>query len=171
MCLKMTKQKSKGFILGALYKARRKGKPLRLQYAGNGRFHCDGKVFYADILRRGIFETAIFSDPDFDAIFSETDITQAQENATFRVRPGRTLADCNTDGERQDLVTEYIAEHTSGAVSHPSLIRVFGKEVTTVCNGMTANGTLEKFRKKNIGGGANTYYKLSETERKRRMVQ
>lgn len=164
----MTKQKNKGFILGALYKTHHNGKPLRLQYAGNGRFHCDGKVFYADILRRGVFETAII--PDCDAIFSETDAAQTQESATFRVRPGRTLADCSTDGERQDLVTGYIAEHTSGAVSHSNLIHAFGKEITAICNDMVASGTLEKFRKKNTSGGANAYYKLSETERKRRMT-
>jgi hypothetical protein len=160
----MTQKKSKGFIVGAMYKTHCKGKPMSMQYAGNGRFHCDGKVYYADILKRGVFdETAII--PDCDAIFSETDITQAQESATFRVRPGRTLADCSTDGEKQELVTEYIAEHTGGAVSHSSLIRVFGKEITTVCNDMVANGTLGKYRKKNIGGGNNAYYALPDSKK------
>ena len=167
----MRKPKSKGFILGAMYKTHCKCKPMSMQYAGNGRFHCDGKVFYANILKRSIFETAIFSDPDLDAIFSETDIMQTQENATFRVRFNRTLADCSTDGEKQGLVTEYITEHTGGAVSHSSLIRVFGKEITTVCNDMVANGMLERFRKKNIGGGSNAYYALPGNKAKGRDVE
>jgi hypothetical protein len=162
----MTPKKSKGFIVGAMYKTHCKNKPMSMQYVGNGRFHCDGKVFYANILKRSIFETAIFSNPDLDAIFSETDVMQTQENATFRIRFNRTLADCSTDGEKQELVTEYIAEHTGGAVSHSSLIRVFGKEITTVCNDMVANGTLGKYRKKNISGGNNAYYALPDSKAK-----
>jgi hypothetical protein len=120
-----------------------------------------GREFVADIRTLGDQQCAIH--PDFDAIFSKDNrvrTTAAKERIAV---VGYSLSGCTTDAERYALVTEYISGHTSGAASHSSLIRVFGKAVTDVVNGMAASGLLCRFRKATTDGHANTHFAIPGT--------
>lgn len=139
------------------------GGPTKVRYDGHGMFTdlTSGRVFVADIRRLGDQQCAIH--PDFDAIFSKDSrirVIAPKERITVA---GYRLHDCTTDAERHARIIEYISGHTSGAASHSSLIRVFGKAVTDVVNGMAASGLLCRFRKATVHGRANTYFAIPGT--------
>lgn len=138
------------------------GGPTKVRYDGQGMFTdlTSGRVFVADIRKLGDQQCAIH--PDFDAIFSKDSRIRVIEPKERITVAGYSLHDCTTDAERQALITEYIADR-DGCVSHASLIRVFGKAVTDVVNGMAASGLLRRFRKATTHGRANTYFAIPGT--------
>ena len=152
------------FHAGAVYFVGRTcGGPAKVRYDGLGVFTdlASGRAFVADIRKLGDQQCAIH--PDFDAIFSKDSrirVIAPKERITV---VGYSFHDCTTDAERHALITEYISGHTSGAASHSSLIRVFGKTVTDVANGMAASGLLCRFRKATTHGRKNTYFALPGT--------
>lgn len=152
------------FHAGAVYLVGRTcGGPAKVRYDGQALFTdlTSGRSFVTDIRKLGDQQCAIH--PDFDAIFSKDSrirLTAPKERITVA---GYRLHDCTTDAERHALITEYISGHTSGAASHSSLIRVFGKAVTDVANGMAASGLLCRFRKATTHGRKNTYFALPGT--------
>lgn len=139
------------------------GGPAKVRYDGQGVFTdlVSGRAFAADIRKLGDQQCAIH--PDFDAIFSKDSRVRAIASKERVTVIGYSFRDCTTDAERHALVIEYISGHTSGAASHSSLIRVFGKAVTDVVNGMAASGLLCRFRKATTQGRANTYFAIPGT--------